>query len=331
MADFLQRPDLRQTNEYKMNLSGIYNSFRVQNLPQYNQSVTQYDEVNKSFVDNEENLLNLLNQLDSVNVFLLPIGWYHLDCNCIKMFHSCFHYQQQPNRREPSDNESIPFIDFPSDYDTSDGEEPNYMYMSFGEKSFGPLVRIGLDEVTHRLEKEEEDDDEIDVELLFVPNLEEMVDQYIFGRDFNRNRISQAAPFSSIRARNNRPNRRSAEEVARTYPNCYFLHPKYLSHGHTQFTEEPVNANWIAHYVIQYELHHQEITLTEDQYPIIFRSLLDCYPLLVYLWLVGNGYGFGLLTEFCTPESISEELDYKILKHRHKMCDAFYNTGNIDR
>ena len=296
-------------------------------------SMKECSDFSLSYANDQGRLTEFLQKKpDMVNVFLAPVIGDNSDIT-VTMIHSCFEQIHELNNHR---RHSVL-----SHKDVLAPPAKHSIIGVIGNRFNGPLVENPIEafvrplyNITGRNQN------------LIVPTLEDIVEKYCLaaGSDINNNGRLNKFRFHELRfesvplSRSTLSNPETIESVRSSYPNCFMIHPGIVTFNRLGLIHEKgIHPSDMAHFIMQSVLFDRKNSewggLTK--YSVI-KKLQPIYPVLVYLWILGNGFGQNVNGSIYHSVELTMKNDVRLTKHQYDITrmflvfNEFKDSGNDD-
>ena len=321
-ALYMAYPPIILGDVRNMNYTRAYRLIERDGHPAFAASMDYYNNASFTFTDSPENLTRWLTLSTSmVNVMLAPVKFTD-GVIAVTMIHSCFNQLHEPdNHFRDSQFRHTPVPKHPDNYS---------VIGNVGDRFYGSLVENPTFVMVNSLE-----DGNPEVEDLVVPNIDEIIHEYIFGNGFTAevNQSQDKDHFHLIRSKSKDLGRDTVKDVWDKYPNCFMIHPKLITFSTLGLVHEHgYDPSFLAHMFIQATIFERE----NERWPAFFEpeslkeKLKPIYPVLIYLWLLGNGLGFGVNATINNTVDLTFKNDRKFARHMRYLMRKFRSHGELE-
>ena len=287
----------------------------------FSKSSMYYTAYSMSSVKNRDNLTFIGEETKMINVFLVPVKGPNNTVN-LTMLHSGFQEKHQPDDGYTNPERNMDSGELPKSERKWIGR--------IGQKYSDPLKQIMITDILKPMSETRMENRINDI----VPTMDEIIDLYVFGDGFSKeiNESWNKTHFASIRSKGDPESREAIKDVLSSYPNCYMIDPAIITYNNLGFPgKEGRNVSEMAHLIIQSLLYDRNtnrwVTFNKRT---IKKYLLPSYNLLVYLWLVGNGFGDPVDFDTSGPAAVTYRNNRKLVRHISEMGNLFNEFDEAD-
>ena len=168
---------------------------------------------------------------------------------------------------------------------------------------------------------------------LIFPKLEDIVNKYCLAPAFDIHNLGRRNNyrFHDIRAESvplsssTLSNPETIESVRANYPNCFMIHPAIVTFNRLGLVHEKgIDPSDMAHFIMQSVLFDHK---NSEWGPLHRYGMIKClrpiYPVLKYLWMLGNGYGSHVNASFFQSVNLTMRNDVRLTKHQYDLTRMF--------
>ena len=311
---FIRHPPILQNDNRRTMTTALYGQYVLED-ENFVVHPTRYWQMCRNMINDRSYAIQYLKYTKGLNVVVVPscrMGY-------VRLVHTCI--DQVVTDPSSTDDSTIC-----AHYGPGDDTTVRTVIGSCGNRFNSQLVSFNYNTLIHPLKPQAD----IANNLLSIPTIEDMVDQYVLGNDFQRDLDNHPFNFHAVRANPNVSTRLVQHEY-KWYLNSQFLHPETALFPRIGLPDKEMDVNELVHYIIQMCLFDQSV----NDWVQMTRNNLEArleryYHTFVYFWLIGNGFGRGYVVRSINPNQLSEENDNLIFNFRQDAYAAMANEVLVD-
>ena len=319
---FITSPSLEHPNT-DPNMENGYQALGGSNHEVFKITQDEWCDKSRGMIENRKYAVNLLRDVEMTNVLLVP----SIRRGYVCFYHSCFD-QSFRSIDDAGDNMLLhkPF---------SNSKTYRTVIGLVGREYHSGFRSINYEALLSPLQKPRN----VHPNATFIPSLDDIVSQYILGKNFVRDEDDKRFNFNKVRSDPNNdvdvnaPTRRSTRREYKLYSNSQFLDPNLASFPSIGLGYEEIQANCLAHLIIQYCLRKEKTVdwdIPNDRTKLK-EKLEPYYRMLIYLWLLGNGFGKGYQCGVISEHYLSERNEQMLMEAKVRMYKRSLKQGNAVR
>ena len=324
VAKLMTYPPAILVQNGSMDFSRAYKLMQINKHVLFDPTCSFYNSLNRLFLNNKQELIKFLQERsDMVNVFVVPIEHVGGAGSCVYLLHSCFEQLHYAEPYPVPHQKKVPAL-----ADSKDQKIIGFLGIRFA----GPMIRYTMDNFVAPLELKNGHDQQA-----VVPSLDDIVNSYVFGGGFEHipTDVAERNHFHLVKASEEtilaNDGTRYVSKVVSSFPKCFVIHPKVVNFNSIGLVDDRgIEVSILAHRVIQCFLFDERTGWCDFQKGVVKSRLEDAYDFLLYLWLLGNGYGKCLESWTCQGKHLTNENDLRVFKHKRKLAKLFKDNGEFN-